>query len=314
METIMVKKLSIILILLSMALAMIGCNAAQAANAEKTPQERWGIDEFIIVLLPGEDTPEITYTRDLFGAALSEVLGIPVREYRGTNYAACIEAMRTGYAHVANLGPFSYVYAVERAGAECFAVSALDGAHGYYSHMITHVDSDIYTLDDLVGRTFGFVDPASTSGYLVPSNDLLNHFADSKPELEFEDLTINGRLFDSVMFTGTHSNSAQGVFRKDIEAAAVTSATVDAEIRNGHVDEGSIRTIHISPLIPTSPFSIQKDLPQDLKDLVIDFFLTWDDQEFWDIRGSTPEHRYWPVEDHEYDYIRQLRDRFDLTD
>ena len=289
--------------------------AAAAPERELTPQERWGIDKLIIVLLPGEDTPEMAYTRKVFDEALSEVLGIPVEEYHGTNYAACIEAMRTGHAHVALLGPFSYVHAVERAGAECFAVIGADGVHGYYSHFITHVDSDIHSLDDLKGRTFGFVDPASTSGYLVPSNDLLNHFESSLPDLEFEDLTVNGRFFSSVLFAGTHANSAQGVYRKDVEAAAVTSATVDAEIRNGHIPEGVLRTFHTSALIPASPMVIQKDLPEDLKELVKNFFYEWDDQAFWDVRAPrNPASRYFPVEDHEYDSIRQLRERFDLTD
>ena len=32
-----------------------------------------------------------------------------------------------------------------------------------------HADSDIFSPEDLAGRTFAFNDPNSTSGYLVPS-------------------------------------------------------------------------------------------------------------------------------------------------
>jgi len=292
-------------------------NLAAASQAPAlSPKERWGIDEFVIVLLPGEDSPETAYTRNLFDTALGEVLGIPVKEYHGNNYSACVEAMRTGHAHAASLGPFAYVHAVERAGAECFAVTSVDGSHGYYSQIITHVDSDIYTLDDLKGRVFGFVDPESTSGNIVPSNELLNYFEKTIPDITFNDLHINGRFFESVMFTGNHANSCQGVFRKDVEAAAVSSSTLASQIRNGHVEEDKIRIIHTSPLIPASPLSIKGDLPQDLKDLVISFFLEWGDEEFWSIRAASSQgaSRYWPVYDHEYDYVRELRDKFDLTD
>ncbi|MCL1848504.1 MAG: phosphate/phosphite/phosphonate ABC transporter substrate-binding protein [Clostridiales bacterium] len=285
------------------------------APAPLDPKEKWGIDKLVIVLLPGEDTPEVSYSRNLFDEALSEVIGIPVEEFHGNNYSACVEAMRTGHAHVASLGPFAYVHAVDRAGAEAFAVTSPDGTHGYYSHIIVRADSDIYSLEDLKGRTFGFVDPESTSGNIVPSNEFLNHYAETMPDLTFEDLHINGRFFESVMFTGTHANSCQGVYMGDVDAAAVTSTTVAAQIRNGLVEEDAIRTIFVSPLIPASPLCIKGDLPQELKDLIIDFFLTWDDQGFWDIRSSTnPSNRYWPVYDYEYDYIRELRDKFDLTD
>ena len=291
------------------AMALSGCSSSNATD------NKWGIDKFVIVLLPGEDSPETAYTRNLFDEALAEVIGIPVEEYHADNYSALTEAMRTGHAHLGSFGPFSYVHASERAGAECFAVSSVDGTHGYYSYIVTRTDTGIETLDDLRGRTFGFVDPQSTSGNIVPSNDLLNYFAESDPDLDFEGLHINGRFFSSVMFTGTHGNSIQGVIRGDVDAAAVTNSTYESQIRNGLVEEDFLRVIHISPLIPSSPLAIKGDLPQELKDLVIDFFLTWDNEEFWNQRASTnPDTRYWPVEDHEYDYIRELRIKYNMTD
>ena len=287
--------------------ALAGCDAAKA-------ESDWGLDKLIIVLLPGEDDPEVAYTRNLFDTALEEAIGIPVEEYHATNYSACIEAMRTGHAQVANLGPFAYVHAVDRAGAECFAVPSTDGSHGYYSHIITHADTDINTLADLEGREFGFVDPESASGNIVPSNEILKYFSLSNPDLSFEDLHINGRFFSSVLFTGNHANSVQGVYMKDVEAAAVASTTLSSQIRNGQVEEEKIRIIYTSPLIPSSPFCMKSDLPPELKDLIKQFFYDWDNEEFWAIRSSTPGTKYWPVDDQDYDYVRELRDKFDLTD
>ena len=297
---------------------LYGCSAF-ANNAvdpnSSDPEKRWGVEKLVIVLMPGEDTPEVAYTRNLFDDALSEALmGLKVEEYHATNYSAMIEAMRTGHAQVGSFGPFAYVHAVDRSGAECFAVSSVDGTHGYTSMIITHVDSDIYALDDLKGCNFGFVDPESTSGNIVPSNEILNHFGESIPDLSFEDLHVNGRFFESVMFTGTHANSAQGAYRRDVDAAAVSSSTLASQIRSGEIEEDKIRIIHDSPRIPSGPLAIQKALPQELKDLVIKFFLEWTDDEFWSIRSSTPGTKYWPVYDNEYEYIRELRDKFDLTD
>ena len=314
-STKLIKLIALPLSVILLSALLFGCAPQTSALADgpQSPEERWGIDKLIIVLMPGEDTPEVAYTRNMFDDALSEALmGLPVEEYHATNYSAMIEAMRTGHAHVGSFGPFAYVHAAERSGAECFAVTSVDGTHGYTSLIVTHVDTGIHTMDDLKGRTFGFVDPESTSGNIVPSNEILNHFADVMPDLTFDDLHINGRFFESVMFTSTHANSMQGVYKMDVDAVAVTNGTLESQINNGQVEEDKIRIIHESPRIPNSPLAIQKDLPQDLKDLVINFFLEWDDEEFWGVRGTTAGTLYWPVEDHEYDYIRELRDKFDL--
>ena len=312
------KCLTLLLSIITLSTILLGCFGASKVSLDSkssNPKNRWGLDKLIIVLMPGEDTPEVSYTRNLFDSALSEALmGLPVEEYHATNYSAMIEAMRTGHAQIGSFGPFAYVHAADRSGAECFAIPSADGTHGYTSMIITHVDSDIYTFDDLKDSNFGFVDPESTSGNIVPSNEILNYYADTMPDLSFEDLHVNGRFFESVMFTGTHANSVQGVYRRDVDAAAVASSTFTSQIRSGEIEEDKIRIIHESPRIPTSPLALQKDLPQELKELIINFFLEWGDEEFWSIRSTAPGTKYWPVYDHEYDYIRELRDKFDLSD
>ena len=111
-------------------------------------------------------------------------------------YKRQVEAMRTGNAQLAYLGPFSYVTATERAGAECICISAEKGTDGgYQSYIIAPANSDIETLADLQGKTFAFVDPESTSGNVVPSNEILN----AMPELglTFDDLHTDCLLYTS---------------------------------------------------------------------------------------------------------------------
>ena len=295
-------------------LALILCGLALTGCSEQSA-EKWGLKEFNVVLIPGEESPENTKIREVFAQDLSEKLGIKVNEYRATDYSAAIEAMRTGEAQLAALGPFSYVHAVDRAGAECIAVSATDGVAGYKSYIVTQSDSDINSLEDLEGKTFAFVDPESTSGNVVPCNEILNAFPEKG--LTFDDLHLNGKFFSSVMFSGTHPNSLQGVAKGDIDAAAVSSSTYTNEIKNGNVEEGQVKIIHESPNIPSSPWAIQKDLPQELKDLVKEFFLTYDNEEYFYPKGKTesdPEKSFIEVSDSEYDYVRELRDKFNLTD
>ena len=74
------------------------------------------------------------------------------------------------------------------------------------------------------------------------------------------------------------------------------------------------KIIHKSPTIPGSPIAIQKDLPQELKDKVKDFLLSYDNPEYFgDEEGKEPE-RFIAIEDSAYDYIRELKEKYNLSD
>ena len=153
------RRLAAILMAAAMTVGTLaGCSQGQAAGQEDNP---YGIDEFVMVLIPGEETEKSVQLRDNMAEEMSEAIGIPVTTYRATDYSAAVEAMRTGQAHLALLGPFSYVTARERAGAECLVVQATSGESGYQSYIVARSDSDIESLADLEGKTFAFVDPAA---------------------------------------------------------------------------------------------------------------------------------------------------------
>ena len=85
-----------------------------------------------------------------------------------------IEGMRFNKVQLAWFGNKSAMEAVDRADGEVFAQTiTLDGNPGYWSLLITHKDSDIKSLDDVLKNgkkyIFGNGDPNSTSGFLVPA-------------------------------------------------------------------------------------------------------------------------------------------------
>ena len=69
--------------------------------------KRLWLEEFVMVMIPGEDTEKSIQLRDTMAEKMSEAIGVPVTTYRATDYSAAVEAMRTGNAQLAYLGPFS---------------------------------------------------------------------------------------------------------------------------------------------------------------------------------------------------------------
>lgn len=299
-------KAKIAVITAALALTVVsGCG-----NQEKKADNKWGVEELNYVMIPGEDSEKLVQLYDDMEEKMSEALGIPVNIYRANDYNAAVEALRTGNAQMAALGPFSYVTAAERADAECLCVLASNGEKGYKSYFITQPDSDIESLEDLEGKTFAFADPASTSGNVVPCNEILTMLNDS---LTFDELHAEGKFFKSATYSGSHINSIQAVVQGNVDAAAVASSTYGNMIAEGLIKEDDLKIFYESPEIPGSPIAVRKDMPQELKDKILEFFLNYQDEELFSLYGDSNT-KYMKVEDSEYGYIRELQDKFGLTD
>ena len=58
----------------------------------------------------------------------------------------------------------------------------------------------------------------------------------------------------------------------------------------------------------------QKDLPQELKDKVKEFLLSYDDPEYFgDEEGKEPQ-RFVEISDSDYDYLADLKETYNLSD
>lgn len=312
------KIISTVLIILSASLMLFGCSnattASKASTSATSAAAQKDLKELVLVELPGEDTPELATARTNYVEDMSKAIGIPVKRFKATDYTAAIEAMRTGNAQMASFGPFSYVSAIDRAGAQALVTTSKDGLEGYYSYIITKKDSPINSIAELRGKTFAFVDPQSTSGNVVPSDQILLNIND--PKLTFDDLHVNAKFFKAVTFAGSHPNSLQAVFKGDVDAGAVASTTWVTEANAKHFDPDQIKIIFKSPLIPSSPIAVQKDLPQDLKDKIKNFLINYHNQDYWKALGQKDGQKwsYVAVDDAFYKYVKDLQVKYNLKD
>jgi len=306
----MLKKMTLALLALVFASALgFSLVSAQDATAEPTaaatmeataePVDHTGWPEtFIIGVYPGDNVEKALAAQEPLRAYLEAKLGVRTVVITGTSYNAVIEAMRAGRADAFEVGPFSYVLAHDVADAEPLAVGNysttvdLKTIPGYYSVMFTKKGSGITKIEDLAGKTFAFTDPASTSGYLVPSTDVLTTMKfDNKDQLD--------TFFGQAIFAGSHPASVLAVSNGTTDAGATFDDNLvdqaNADIAICGVDkgtekgkeifhsamtqeeimkvydacpEGSIAIFHQSPLIPQTPFAINAKLPQSFKDAV----------------------------------------------
>jgi phosphonate transport system substrate-binding protein len=195
---------------------------------------------------------------------MSKSAGLKVNGFYATDYAGIIEAQRFNKVHIAWYGNKSAIDAVDRSNGEVFAQFVdLDGTPGYYSYLITHKDSAIKTLDQVLksGKdfSFGIGDPSSTSGTLVPSYYVftLNNL---DPKTHFK-----------VMRSSNHEGNFLAVLNKQVDLAT-SNSEMTAKMKEKSPEKlEQIRILWTSPLIPRDPLVWRKDLPPDVKKKVQDF-------------------------------------------
>src|SRR5467141_1239797 len=145
-------------------LALCAPAFGQANDPAKTGVLRIGF-------IPAEDSRAmVRQSQDILDIVAKQT-GMKIEAFVGSDYNATIEALRAGHVDVALLGPFSYVLATTQAPVEAFAVTVIAKTMqpSYRSIIIARNESPISALVEIKGRTFAFVDPGSTSGYMVPA-------------------------------------------------------------------------------------------------------------------------------------------------
>ena len=238
-------------------LAALAITAASVASAADIKELNFGI-------IATEKAGAMKQMWEPFLDDMTKSVGIKVNGFYATDYAGIIEAQRFSKVHIAWYGNKAAIDAVDRSSGEVFAQFVdLDGTPGYYSYLITHKDSSIKTLDQVLKNgkdyTFGIGDPSSTSGTLVPGYYVftLNNL---DPKTHFK-----------VMRSSNHEGNFLAVLNKQVDIAT-SNSEMTAKMKEKSPEKlEQIRILWTSPLIPRDPLVWRKDLPSDVKKKIQNF-------------------------------------------
>lgn len=251
---------------LSAALLLtVGCGSSSNESASLTVDKtgKSNLTELRLALIPSDDSATEAKAFEPMRKNLEKTLGVPVRIIQVTDYSTVIEAMRNKKVEVALFGPLSYVLAHREAKAEAFAAGVDKSGNGlYYSLILVPKDSPIKSLMDLRGKKMALVDPASTSGGLIPREMVLN--ASGKEPEEF---------FGKVVYAGGHDAAALAMLNKSVDACAVASIDFGQFVESGKIAKDSYREIARSGALPPSPFAYRGDLDASIKAKIADAFV-----------------------------------------
>lgn len=295
-------------LLLGSALLLSACGDTKNVNSSA---DKNNLDEFVIAYLPHESSEEKAELDKDFEIELEEELGVKVSSYQANSYNAAIEAMKNDKADLAYFGPFSYIVAAERAGAE--ALTTIDNAQKAdepLSIFVTAADSEIDSLEDMKGKTMGFVDPVSTSGHLIPKKYLMDEFG-----VSLEDLETDGEFFKSVQFAGGHDKALIGAVNKQYDVAVVATVKGDMLVEKQVVSKDSFKIIGEVPNVDAGgygAFAIRGNHTEETKDKVRQFLLNYDESYISKVTGFQGG-KLVEVDDSEFDAFREVAEALKMS-
>jgi phosphonate transport system substrate-binding protein len=240
-------------------------------------------DPLIFTYAPVEDPAVYEGTWTDFLRHLEKVTGKKTKYFGLQNYAAQIEAMRSGRLHISAYSTGSVVYAVNLAGGVPFAIMRdAKGPSGYHLIVITQAKNDrINSVADLRGKRVAHVSQTSNSGHQAPV-------------FFFSRLGVMPGRDYQVVFSGKHDTSALGVVNGDYDAGAVADTVLERMVARGVIKASDYKVIYTSPVFPTAGFVHAHTLEPALVDKVKEAFFSFRIQgtslgkEFKDRTGFMP--------------------------
>ena len=256
-------------------------------------------------LVPTQDSVrELTYYKPILDQ-LSKNTGKKIEFYMPTSYSSVIEALLGKWVDVAVLGPESYVIAKQQEPTvEVFGTYSRlkngiqDAGPGYKAVLITKKGSKFNSIASLKGSVVALVDPASTSGGLVP--EMVFPKQNNTPPLK--------EYFSKVVYSGGHDLGAIAVAEGKVDAAFVATHRFMETVNAGKVKQEDFNYLWYSPLLPQDPFVYRNTLCDELKAKIANTFLSVDQND--DGRkylASVKSEKVVKMTDADYNVIRDVQ-------
>lgn len=271
-------------------LFLLGCTSNTQVGTEKNPIK--------LFLIPGQDSQVLEDN----GKKVTQYLQAKTKLFYDikvpSSYIAVVEAFGSKKADVAIMNTFGYILAHDKYGVEAKLMGIQFGEKFYQGQIITR-KGHIKKFEDLDGKKFAFVDPASASGFLMPI-DLMKK-KNIKPK-EF-------------VFAGKHDTVVTMVYQKQVDAGATFyTPTKDGKPQDARklvltqfpdVFE-KIEILKLTDPIPNDPIVFRSELDPEIKNKIkealIDYLNTEDGKstfmKLYNMNGVIS------VDDTHYDQVR----------
>ncbi len=265
-----------------MAGGLVGCGSANqgSSNQTSTPTanstpgsstpEAKNTSPINIVWYPNESAADYQPARDEFAKVITEATGRQVEHKLTTDYAIAIESLASGSADICFMGAAGYIEAKNK-NAQVDTLFVNSGASGtlddaiYYSWLAVnkgqednYKDGDKLSIVNIQGKKISFVSNSSTSGFKVPSTNIISFFSKTEKwkNISVDDLVEGGSnaFFAEVLFGGSHQGSAFNLISGKCDVAAFCDTELAPYVNISEGEENKVGSVYIVKPNASAPF------------------------------------------------------------
>ena len=240
-------RLSLVLCgLTALTLSACGDGGSPSADGAEKPTLRFAVGPFL---------PSATDTRaayEPFFDAVAEKVGADYELEVSSDYAGLAVSLASGKTDMAWMGPFGYVLAADKGGAEAIATVEYDGKPVYHSIVVAPKDTKVKDYPrDAKGLRMSFAEAASTSGWLIPTYLLKKEGIDPKTYFDYSE-------------GASHPAQETAVATGKVDLATDFDRNRNAMIEAGTIKAEDSVVVWTSPELPNDAIAVRKDLDPEL--------------------------------------------------
>jgi phosphonate transport system substrate-binding protein len=248
--------------------------AATLLIALMIPQTLIAQERVVIAVQPTLSSDEMLNKSKPLQSFLQQNLGpqVKVEIYVPTSFAAVVESLRFGHAHVAFMSAWPAQLAAQLGGADVALAEIRQVLHGkekveapyYFSYWVVPANSPHQTLQSLKGKTACFPSPISTSGYVAPMGRLAELNLLQTPEGKEGDPKT---FFKDVIFGGGYAQCWQALKQGQVDVTVI-AGDVPEKLYNEVL--ASTRVLEQQGPIPSHAVVVSKELKDPLRAKVLE--------------------------------------------
>ncbi|MDH3852120.1 MAG: phosphate/phosphite/phosphonate ABC transporter substrate-binding protein [Deltaproteobacteria bacterium] len=231
---------------------LFGCGETKTERDVETQESR---PSLVLGLIPERNIFKQLDRYEPLATYLSEKIGADVKLKVLTRYGNLIDNFASAGLDGAFFGSFTYTLAHAKLGVEAIArPETVGGVSTYYGLIFVRKDSDIKSVQDMKGKSFVFVDRATTAGYLLPLAFFRAHRIENYKT-----------FFKETYFSGTHEDAIYDVLNKKAEIGAAKNtvfarlAAADSRVKDELV------ILARSPEVPENGLAVRNDLDHAIR-------------------------------------------------
>lgn len=228
---------------------------------------------------------------------LSEKSGIPIRLTIMSRYGEVLQRFKALHLDGAFLNSYTATLAIDELGMEPIvrpvSQDGKDDAHGL---IFTRRDSNIHKISEMRGKSFAFVDPATTEGYLFPLALLRRH-----------GVTNINTFLSRNFFTGSHNSAISAVLDGRADLGVAKDRIYKRQLAKDPSIASELVILEKSPPTPETTLCLKQDLAADLKKKLTEIMLEMEQSsEGRDVLKTIDSLRFTRATKADFDIVRQM--------